>query len=148
MRELLGLRTLFAGLIWAALYNAVWGLAWLAFMRREWTLAASSTGHAMPWTPKFWLVWVPLTLLFGFAIAAYLNGASQRERALQSAVAATLILWVPGTMAMALWSFTVRIIVLDSAVNLLALALASIVAGWSVSTLRRPPTRETDLPAA
>lgn len=126
------------GVLWAAVYNAVWGIAWLAFMRREWRDAASSSGHLMPWTPGFWALWLPITLLFGIAISVYLIGESRRARGLQPAVAASLVLWVPGTIGMAVAvGFSVRVIVLDSVVNLLALVLASVVVARGVASWQR-----------
>ncbi len=129
MRDASWFRVVVGGAIWAAAYNAVWAIAWFGFMRSEWATAAALSGRSMPWTPDFWIVWIPLTLPLGVAIAAYLNGARQ-GRTLRTAVAASLVLWVPGTIAMAVWfAFSPRTIVIDSGVNLLALLLASFVVG-------------------
>jgi hypothetical protein len=124
--------------VWTAIYNAVWGIAWLGFMRQEWRDAASSSGHLMPWTPGFWAFWLPISLVFGVAISAYLTGVSGRAKVLQPAAAASLVMWVPGTIGMAvLVGFSVRVIVLDSVVNLLALMLASVVVTQGAASWQR-----------
>ena len=96
------LRILSGGVAWAAVYNAAWGLAWLGFMRHEWARAATLSGSAMPWTTDFWIIWIPLTVPFGVAISAYLNTDSRRESLLVASVAASLVMWVPGTLGMVL----------------------------------------------
>ena len=119
--------------MWTLVYNSIWGVAGLGFMRREWTDAAESSGRAMPWTTDFLLIWVPLTLLFGLAIAAYLSGVSRKQGALKPAVAATLALWIPSTVGMLWWADMSRqVFVLDSVVNLLAALLASLAAAWTL----------------
>jgi hypothetical protein len=119
--------------VWTLVYNAIWGVAGLGFMRREWTEAAASSGGAMPWTTDFLLLWVPLTSLFGVAIAAYLSGVSRQQGTLKPAVAATLALWIPSTVGMLWWAgMSLPVFVLDSAVNLLAALLASLAAAWSL----------------
>jgi len=60
------------GVVWAGVYNAVWGAAWFAFMRDEWVRASEAIGQAMPWTGDFWTIWIPLMIPFGIAMAAYL----------------------------------------------------------------------------
>jgi hypothetical protein len=127
------IRSVVGGAVWTLVYNAIWGVAGLAFMYREWTEAAESSGRAMPWTTDFLLIWVPLTLLFGVAIAAYLSSASRQQGALKPAVAATLALWIPSTVGMLWWAgMSLQVFVLDSVVNLLAALLASLAAGWSL----------------
>ena len=119
--------------MWTLVYNAIWGVAGLGFMQREWTEAAESSGRAMPWTTDFLLIWVPLTLLFGVSIAAYLSGVSRRQGTLKPAVAATLALWAPSTVGMLAWAgMSLQVFVLDSVVNLLAALLASLAAAWSL----------------
>ncbi len=119
--------------MWTLVYNAIWGVAGLGFMRREWTEAAEASGRAMPWTSDFLLVWVPLTLLFGVAIAAYLSSVSQQQGTLKPAVAATLAIWVPSTVGMLAWAgLSLQVFVLDSVVNLLAALLASLAAARSL----------------
>ncbi len=87
----------------------------------------------MPWTSDFLLIWVPLTLLIGVAIAAYLSSVSRQQGALKPAVTATLALWVPSTVGMLGWAeLSVQVFVLDSVVNLLAALLASLAAAWSL----------------
>lgn len=123
---------------WAAVYNALWAVAWLGFMRREWSGAASASGHPMPFRGGFWALWVPITLLFGIAVTGYLTGKPGATRARRAAAAASLVIWVPSTVGMAVGvGFSVRIIVLDSAVNLLALLVASAVVARGVASRRR-----------
>ena len=87
----------------------------------------------MPWTTDFLLLWVPLTLLFGFAIAAYLSGVSRQQGTLKPAVFATLALWIPSTVGMLWWAgMSPQVLVLDSVVNLLAALAASLVAAWGL----------------
>ncbi len=127
------IRSIVGGAVWTLVYNAIWGVAGLGFMHREWTEAAEASGRAMPWTPDFLLVWVPLTLLFGVAIAAYLSSVSQQQGALKPAVAATLAIWVPSTVGMLAWAgLSLQVFVLDSVVNLLAALLASLAAARSL----------------
>ena len=119
--------------MWTLVYNAIWGVAGLGFMQGEWTEAAESSGRAMPWTTEFLLLWVPLTLLFGVAIAAYISGVSRQQGMLKPAVFATLALWVPSTVGMLGWAgMSIRVLVLDSVVNLLAALVASLVVAWGL----------------
>lgn len=124
------LRVLVGGASWAAVYNLLWGVAWFVFMRREWLDASATIGEPMPWTLGFWVVWVPLTLPFGMAITAYITSRGQSASAPKAAVAASLVLWMAGTVGMTVWgrleSFDASIIALDSAVNLLAVVAASL----------------------
>ena len=139
MRDTKWLRRVLGGIVWVAVYNSIWGIAGLGFMRREWTMAAAASGQSMPWTAEFLMVWVPLTLVFGIAIAAYLDSAPRRGSTLRLAVAASLALWVPATIGMAFWAtFSIRVIVLDSTVNLLAVFLASLATGRTLVVFRRP----------
>ncbi len=127
------LRIFAGGAAWAAAYNSVWGIAWFVFMRREWLEATVASGRPMPWTPDFLVVWLPLTLPFGVAITAYMTSGSRQAAALRAALAASLVIWVPGTVGMAVWAWqealSPRVIAIDSAVNLFALVVASLVLG-------------------
>ena len=124
------LRRSLLGLLWAAFYNGIWAAAWFGFMRAEWTDTAAAMAEPMPWTPDFWMVWVPLTIPFGVAIAAYLDDEARRPRAVRSSVSAGIVLWVPGTIGMAIWAaLSIRIIVIDSVVNLAAVLLACLALG-------------------
>ena len=126
--------------MWTLVYNAIWGVAGLGFMQREWTEAAESSDRTMPWTTDFLLLWVPLTLLFGVAIAAYLSSVSRQQGTLKPAVAATLALWIPSTVGMLWWAgMSLQVLVLDSVVNLLAALLASLAAAWSLFRQRASP---------
>lgn len=139
MRESKWLRSVVGGLAWFAVYNSIWGLAGLGFMRREWTMAATASGQSMPWTGDFMMVWVPLTVLFGIAIAAYLDPGPRRPGVLRPALTASLTLWVPATIGMTVWAtFSVRVVLPDSAVNLLAVLLASLAAGRTLAAFQRP----------
>ena len=122
-----------SGALWTVVYNFLWGAAWFAFMRREWTEAATAIGRPMPWTAEVWFVMVILSLPIGVAIMAY--SASRTPSVPRAAVYASLPLWLLMTLGMAGWgwgdSYSVRVIALDSAVNLAALVAAALVGGWS-----------------
>lgn len=38
-------RVIGAGVLWAVVYNLLWGTAWIAFMRREWLAAMAAWGR-------------------------------------------------------------------------------------------------------
>jgi hypothetical protein len=118
----------------------VWGIAWFAFMRREWTDAAAAIGQPLPWTPRFWIVWVPITLFVGVGVIAYVADRTHRAAVLKAALAASLVLWVPATIGMSVWawqqSLSQSMITIDSAVNLVAVIVAALVGGWSVRAPR------------
>ena len=138
MRWATVLQIVFRGVLWAVAYNAAWGLAWVGFMRHQWAQAATLSGRTMPWTPDFWMVWIPLTIPFGVAIAAYLSGAFRRERLLVVSVGASFVLWVPATFGMVFsMALTTEVIVPGSAVNLVALLLASFSVAWLVARRNR-----------
>ena len=124
-------RVVAAGALWAVVYNLVWGVAWFAFMRGEWLDATAALNQSMPWT-EIWVVSVALTLPLGVATMAYVVGRARTGEAPRAALAASLALWVPMTMGMAGWgwyeSLSLRILMLDSAVNLLAIG-AGVLAG-------------------
>ena len=130
------LRILVGGALWAAVYNSVWGIAWFTFMRQEWLRASASIDQALPWTPHFWAVWIPMTIPFGVAIMAYLASRSKHTAIPRAALAASLVLWVPLTIGMAAWawqdSLPARTIALDSFVNLVAVVVASFVGSWTL----------------
>ena len=120
------MRITVAGLLWAVAYNLLWAAAWFGFMRHEWHAAAEAAGQSMPWTPQFWLIWIPMTVPFGMAVAAYLLGRRDRRELRRAALAASMVVWVPGTIGMAFGAaLTVGIIVLDSVVNLFATLIPS-----------------------
>jgi hypothetical protein len=107
-------------------YNLLWGLAWLVFMRNEW-LGAGAGARSLPWS-VVWMVWVSLSLGLGIGCSAYIRG-----RRWQAALAAGLAVWIPLTIGMGAWraqtSFSLRVVVLDSVVNLVALVGAGLMAG-------------------
>ena len=119
------------GVLWAVAYNSIWGLAWFAFMRGEWLHATTAFGRGMPWT-EIWVVSVALTLPLGVATMVYVAGRADTKRRPHPALAASFALWLPMTMGMTGWgwieSLSARILVLDAAVNLLAIAAAGIAA--------------------
>jgi hypothetical protein len=127
----MGSRVFVGGLLWALVYNSVWAVAWFAFMRRGWLDATAALRNSMPWT-EIWAVSAALTLPLGVAAMAYVAGRARTGPAPRAALAASLALWVPMTMGMAGWgwyeSLSLRILMLDSAVNLLAIG-AAVLAG-------------------
>ena len=128
-------RVVAAGSLWATVYNIIWGAAWFAFMRDEWIQATASAGRPMPWTVEVWFVWALLMLPIGIGIAAYAAG---KQSAIRAALSTAMVLWIVLTVAMAIHALPekvgLRIIILDSAVNLGALLAASFAAGWSAQT--------------
>lgn len=135
---------LLAGLLWAIAYGLVWAAAWFAFMRAEWYSALAVSDRVMPWT-EIWSVWAVLNVPLGMATAAYFR---QRERDTPKAnalMAVVLVLWVPMTVGMTGWawfeSLSLTMITLDSAVNLVGLAVASHLAR---SVVRRYAPVATD----
>ena len=109
------------------MYNLLWGLAWLVFMRNEW-LGAGAGARSLPWS-LVWMVWVSLSLGLGIGCSAYIRG-----RRWHAALAAGVAVWIPLTIGMGAWraqtSFSLRVVVLDSVVNLVALVGAGLMAGW------------------
>ena len=137
------LQILVGGAVWAAAYNIAWGIAWFAYMRREWLQASASIDQPFPWTPEFWTIWIPMTIPFGVAIMAYLASRSKHMTIPKVALAASIALWVPATIGMIVWawqeSLPAPIIVLDSIVNLIALFSASLFGSWLLRVhLNRP----------
>ncbi len=123
------------GVLWAVVYDLVWGVAWLAFMRREWLDAVAANKRPLPWTPDFWVVWSAVNLPIGVAIMAYVASRARSASAPKTAVYAGVAMWLLMTVWMAGWgwqqSLSFRLIVLDSTVNLVGLVAASLAGGWS-----------------
>jgi ABC-type dipeptide/oligopeptide/nickel transport system permease component len=126
-------RVVASGALWMVTYNLLWGVAWFAFMRREWQEAVDAIQRRMPWTAEVWFLWVVTTLPIGVAIMAY--AASSTRSATKSALYAALPLWVLMTLGMVVWgrqeSFSARILTIDSIVNLVAMVAAALAGGWS-----------------
>lgn len=124
-------RVVIGGLLWALVYNCVWALAWFTFMRREWLDSTAALRKSMPWT-EIWVVSGALTLPLGVATVAYVAGRARTGPAPRAALAAGLALWVPMTMGMSGWgwyeSLSLRTLMLDSTVNLLAIGAAVLAA--------------------
>ncbi len=137
MSRRVGSRVIVGGVLWAAAYNSVWGIAWFAFMRREWLRASSAIDQALPWTPAFWAFWLPSTVVIGIAIMAYVASRPDRNHIITSSIAAGLVFWVPATVGMAGWawheSLPARTVVLDTGINLVALVAAGLAGMWVAS---------------
>ncbi|HKW63819.1 MAG TPA: hypothetical protein VJN89_14810 [Candidatus Acidoferrum sp.] len=122
-----------SGALWAVVYNLIWGAAWFAFMRREWRDAMAAIGRPIPFTQETWLLWVALTIPIGLVIMTYATGRAGSPT--KAAVTAAVALWVLMTLGLAAWasreSLSLRIIALDSAVNLFSTIAASLAGGWS-----------------
>ncbi len=135
-----------AGALWAIVYGLVWSISWVTFMRATWYSALGS--RQMPWA-EIWSVWAALNLPLGVATTAFLRGkgrASGRSKAVRAVV---LVLWVPMTVGMFGWawyeSLSLGLIAIDSVVNLIGLACASLVADALVASNRRvnPPVPQS-----
>ena len=124
-----------AGVLWAVVYNLIWGVAWSAFMRREWLDAMAAIKQPLPWTPQVWVVWLALTLPIGVATMAYVLRHGRSTVVLRDVLAASMAVWVPMTMGLAGWgwqeSLPLRIIAMDSTVNLVSVVAASLAGGLS-----------------
>lgn len=140
------LRVIAGGMLWMFVYNILWGIAWFAFMRREWLNSVAAIKQRMPWTQEVWTIWIAVTFPLGIVIVAYL--ASQARRATRTAIYASVTLWLLMTLGMVglAWqnSYSVRVITFDSVVNLAALAIASLVSAWSQ---RIRPKAKSEIPA-
>ena len=138
-------RVFAGGALWVVVYNLVWGAAWFAFMRREWLDAMAAIKRPLPWTPQFWALWVALTLPIGVATMAYVASRARSAPAPKTALYAGLALWVLMTMGMAGWgwqeSLSIRVIAMDSIVNLVGLVAASLAGGWSQRAAALPAAR-------
>lgn len=130
-------RVVASGVLWAVVYNVVWGGAWFAFMHREWAGAAAAIGQPLPWTAEVWLVWVTFTVPLGVAIMSY---AASREVIPRNAVLASMAVWLPLAVGMTAWgvreSFTTRVLALDSLVSLVAMIAASLAGARSLGSAR------------
>jgi len=126
------MRVIAGGALWAAVYNLVWGVAWFVFMRREWRDAFAATNRPLLFTGDIWIFWIALTLPIGVAVAAYAANPSRSVSAPKAAVYAGMTLWLIMTAGMATWSWqnslSIRIIVLDSIVNLVAMMAPALFA--------------------
>ncbi len=129
------MRVIAAGAFWAVVYNLVWGVAWFVFMRREWHNAFAAIKRPMLWTPDIWISWIAITLPIGVALVAYARNPARSMSRPKAAVYAAVPLWLLMTLGMAVWarqeSLSIRIIALDSIVNLVAMVAASLAGGWS-----------------
>ena len=129
------MRVLAGGALWAAVYNLVWGVAWFVFMRREWRDAFAAINRPLLFTPEFWIFWIVLTLPIGVAIAAYAANPARSVSAPKATVCAGITLWLVMTAGMTTWcwqeSLSIRIIALDSIVNLVAMMVPALLAGNS-----------------
>ncbi len=130
--------TFLGGLAWASFYNAVWWISWVAFMRREWTEAMAAIGRANPFTAPFWAAWFAMILPIGVAIMLYLRTRPRRGGT------AALAIWVLMSLGLGIWArsygLSWRIIGFDSAVNLIALLVATPVGVWVMRGNPRPVT--------
>jgi hypothetical protein len=131
-------RVLIGGVLWALVYNLVWGAAWLGFMRQKWLDATAAAKEEFPWTPEVLGLWAGLTVPIGIAVVWFC--ASNRARygpGPKPAVYASAALWVMMTVSMIVWaamsSLPMGVIALDSVVNLGATVAATV----SVALLHR-----------
>lgn len=126
-----------SGVLWAAIYNGLWGLAWFTFMRREWEDAFAAVGRPLAWTPEVWFVWVVVTVPLGVALMAYVDGSPRKFLLALRGAFALLFAFSPG---MTVWgvqeSLSLRALALDALVNALAIPIASLAAAASL-----PPHR-------
>lgn len=127
-------RVVASGALWTLVYNGLWGTAWFAFMRKEWEGAVAAIGRPSPWTAEVWFLWAVLTVPMGVGIMAYAAG---RARAPYTAAAtASGAIWLLLTLPMGAYSLSqslsMRVIVLDAAVNLVAMIAAAFAAAWSL----------------
>lgn len=126
-------RTVASGAVWTLAYNLIWGIGWFAFMRREWQVAVTAIGHPMPWTGAVWFLWGVLTVPIGIALMAYSASRAPRETA--AALTAAVAIWLVLALSMAAYSLSqalsIRVIVLDASVNLVAMVTAALAGAWS-----------------
>lgn len=122
---------LLAGLVWAIVYGLVWAVAWFGFMQATWYSALADSNRQMPWA-EIWSVWAVLNVPLGIATAAYLRPHEGVVPSSKALAAVVLALWVPMTIGMVGWawyeSISRALIAVDSAVNLVGLAGASLLA--------------------
>lgn len=126
-----------SGALWAVVYNLIWGIAWYAFMRGEWLDAVAALGKPLPWTAEVWFVWVTFTVPLGIAIMAH---AASGDASSRRSIVASIVVWLPFALGMVVWgvqeSLSARVLVLDSLVNLLAMAIAALIGVWSLGSVR------------
>jgi hypothetical protein len=123
------IRIAVSGLVWAAVYNALWGVAWFTFMRHEWQTAFAVIGRPLAWTADVWFVWVIVTPPLGAAVMAH---AGSGPRRLLLALRGALLLFVLFSLGMTIWgvqeSLSPRVLVLDALVNAVSMPIASLAA--------------------
>jgi hypothetical protein len=138
------MRVIAGGVLWAAVYNLVWGVAWFLFMRREWREALAAIDRPMVWTTDVWIGWIALTLPIGVAIVAYTANSARSGSASKAAVYSGATLWLLMTVGMTIWgwqdSLSIRILALDAMVNLVAMLSASLAGTWSHGHRGAPET--------
>ena len=126
------MRVIAGGVLWAAVYNLVWGVAWFVFMRREWRDAFAAINRPLLFTADTWIFWIALTLPVGVAIVAYAANPLRSVSAPKATVYAGMTLWLVMTVGMATWSWqdslSIRIIALDAIVNLVAVMVPAFFA--------------------
>jgi hypothetical protein len=126
------IRVIAGGVLWAAVYNLVWGVAWFTFMRREWRDAFAAISRPLLFTADIWVLWILLTLPIGVAIVAYAANPGHSISASKATLYAGITLWLVMTVGMATWSWrdslSIRIIALDCIVNLVALMAPALFA--------------------
>lgn len=146
MRWSIVVRVTTSGLLWATIYNALWGVAWFTFMRREWRDAFAAVGQPLTWTPRVWSVWMVVTVPLGVALMAYAYGHTRKMLfAFRGAVA----LFLPFAIGMTVWgaqeSLSYRVLTLDALVNAISMPVASVIAAAS---LRSDRTNRSPVPRA
>lgn len=126
------MRVIAGGMLWAMVYNLVWGVAWFIFMRREWRDAFAAIHRPLLFTADLWIFWIVLTFPIGLAIVAFAANPARSVSATRATLYAGMILWLVMTVGMATWSWqdglSIRIIVLDCIVNLVALLVPALFA--------------------
>lgn len=79
-----------------------------------------------------WVLWIALTLPIGMAVVAYAASPVRSASALRATVYTGITLWLVMTVGMAAWSsqdsLSIRIIALDSIVNLVAIVVPAMFA--------------------
>src|SRR5690242_10259854 len=129
-----------SGIVWAAVYDLVWGVAWFAFMRAEWQEAFDSLGQPMLWTPGLWAVWIVVTCVLGIALAGH---AADKPSPLKVWLRGSLVMWLfvagGSDAAFVMMSFPTPTIVLDTLVNLVGMFAAAFAAAYACRRLTAPP---------
>lgn len=146
------MRVIAGGAIWATVYNLVWGVAWFAFMRREWREAFAAIKRPLLFSADIWIFWIALTLPIGVAIVAYAANPGRSVSGPKATAYAGITLWLVMTVGMAAWSWenllSIRIIALDSVVNLVAMLVPAMFArsygGCSFRGIGAPLSRRSE----